>query len=193
MNKTMFSPHLLLFPPCSFLFLLFSFILEYIRAAIDLVWIHFLPFHIRFPEFLISCQFLKNPQKLRFSKNSGKFFLIFYVKNGAERHLGHLRGTHHATSPHGGAAQAWPRRGMVRGAPSPSTYLSTSTSVSLPKYLHTIAQNHVLAILPRDFFISLLSLSLLLRFGAFVLRYVTPSIVQLEFCLVEYFLSILAL
>jgi hypothetical protein len=33
----------------------------------------------------------------------------------------------------------------------------------------------------------------LLRFGAFVLRYVTPPIVQVEFCLVKYFLSILAL
>jgi hypothetical protein len=39
----------------------------------------------------------------------------------------------------------------------------------------------------------LLSPSLLLRFGAFVLRYVTPSIVQVEFCLVKYLLSILAL
>jgi hypothetical protein len=67
------------------------------------------------------------------------------------------------------------------------------TSFSLPKYLHTIAQTRVLAVLPRDFSISLLSPSLLLRFGAFVLRNVTPSIVQLEFCLVEYFLSILAL
>jgi hypothetical protein len=97
------------------------------------------------------------------------------------------QGTHHATTPHGGAAQAWPRRGMVRGAPWPSTYLSTSTSLSLPKYLHTIVQTRVLAVLARDFLISLLSPSLLLIFGAFVLWYVTPSIVQVEFCLVEYF------
>jgi hypothetical protein len=41
--------------------------------------------------------------------------------------------------------------------------------------------------------ISLLNPSLLLKFGAFVLRYVTPPIVQVEFCLVEYFLSILDL
>jgi hypothetical protein len=41
--------------------------------------------------------------------------------------------------------------------------------------------------------ISLLSPSLLPRFGAFVLRYVTPLIVQVEFYLVEYFFSILAL
>jgi hypothetical protein len=31
---------------------------------------------------------------------------------------------------------------------------------------------------------------LLLRFGAFVLWYVTPSIIHLEFCLVEYFSTI---
>jgi hypothetical protein len=105
--------------------------------------------------------------------------------------MGH-RGTWD-TSPHGGAAQAWPRHGMVRGPPWPSTYLSTSTSLSFPKYLHTKAQTHVLVVLHRDFLISLLSPSLLLRFGAFVLRYVTPLIIQLEFCLVEYFLSILAL
>jgi hypothetical protein len=142
---------------------------------------------------LFSYHFLKNPQKQSFSKNSRKFFLNFDVKNGAERHLGHLRGTHHATSPHGGTAQAWPRRGMVRGPPWPSTYLSTLTSFSLLKYLHTSAQTRVLAVLPHDFSISLLSPSLLLRFGAFVLWYVTPSIIQLEFCLVEYFLSILAL
>jgi hypothetical protein len=56
-----------------------------------------------------------------------------------------------------------------------------------------MAQTHVLAVLAHDFSISLLSPSLLLRFGAFVLQYVTPSIVQVEFCLVEYILSILAL
>jgi hypothetical protein len=99
--------------------------------------------------------------------------------------------------PHHMVARPKPCRAAAQwhgeGAPWPSTYLSTLTSLSLPKYLHTSAQTRVLAILPHDFSISLLSLSLLLRFGAFVLRYVTPSIVQLEFCLVEYFLSILAL
>jgi hypothetical protein len=134
-----------------------------------------------FSRVLFSYQFLKNPQKLSFSKNSGKFFLNFYVKNGAERHLGDLRGTHHAPSPPGGATQAWPRRGMVRGAPWPSTYLSTLISFSLLKYLHTLAQTRVLAVLPHDFLISLLSPSLLLRFRAFVLWYVIPSIVQVEF------------
>jgi hypothetical protein len=82
---------------------------------------------------------------------------------------------------------------MVRGPPWPSTYLSTFISLSLPKYLSTPAQTRVLAAFHRDFFISLLSLSLVLKFGAIVLRYVTPSIVQVEFYLVEYFLSILAL
>jgi hypothetical protein len=82
---------------------------------------------------------------------------------------------------------------MVRGTPWPLTYLFILTSFSLPKNLNTPAQTHVLAALHRDFSISLLSPSLSLKFGAIVLLYVTPSIVQVEFCLVEYFLSILAL
>jgi hypothetical protein len=82
---------------------------------------------------------------------------------------------------------------MVRGAPWPLTYLLILISFSLPKYLNTPAQTRVLAALHHDFSISLLSTSLLLRFGAIVLQYVTPPIVQVEFCLVEYFLSILAL
>jgi hypothetical protein len=80
-----------------------------------------------------------------------------------------------------------------QGARWPLTYLFILTFFSFPKYLNTPAQTRVLAALHRDFSISLLSPSLLLRFGAFVLQYVTPSIVQVEFCLVEYFLSILAL
>jgi hypothetical protein len=79
------------------------------------------------------------------------------------------------------------------GPPWPLTYVFIPTSFSLPKNHDTPAQTHVLAALHLDFSISLLSPSLLLRFRAFVLRYVTPSIVQVEFCLVEYFLSILAL
>jgi hypothetical protein len=81
---------------------------------------------------------------------------------------------------------------MVR-PPWPLTYIFILISFSLPKYLNTPAQTRVLAAVLRDFPISLLSPSLLLRFGAIVLRYVTSSIVQVEFCLVEYFLSILAL
>jgi hypothetical protein len=78
-------------------------------------------------------------------------------------------------------------------APWPLTYLFLPSSFSLPKNNDTPAQTRVLAALHLDFLISLLSPSLLLRFGAFVLRYVTSSIVQVEFCLVKYFLSILAL
>jgi hypothetical protein len=135
----------------------------------------------------------KKSSKIKFLENSRKILLNFYVKNGAERHLGDLRGTHHATSPPGGAAQTWPRPPMVRGAPWPLTYLFTPSSFSLPKNHDTAAQTRVLAALHLDFSISLLSPSLLLKFGAFVLWYVTPLIVQVEFCLVEYFLSILAL
>jgi hypothetical protein len=90
-----------------------------------------------------------------------------------------------------GSSLATPTYG--EGGPWPLTYLFILTSFSLPKYLNTLAQTRVLVVLHCDFSISLLSPSLLLRFGAFVLRYVTPPIVQVEFCLVEYFLSILAL
>jgi len=143
---------------------------------------------------LFSYRFSEKSSKIKFLKKLQKnLFLNFYVKNGAERHLGDLRGTCHATSPPGGVAQPWPRPPMARGAPWPLTYLFLSSSFSLPKNNDTPAQTRVLAALHLDFSISLLSPSLLLRFGAFILRYVTPPIVQVEFCLVEYFLNILAL
>jgi hypothetical protein len=110
-----------------------------------------------------------------------------------KRHLGDLRGTCHATSPPGGAAQPWPRPPMVRGGPLAS-HLSLPPQLFLsPKNNDTPAQTCVLAALHLDFSISLLNPSLLLRFGAFIRRYVTSLIVQVEFCLVEYFLSILVL
>jgi hypothetical protein len=90
-------------------------------------------------------------------------------------------------------AQPWPRPPMVMGPPL-AFHLSLPPQLFLsPENNNTPAQTRVLAALHLDFSISLLSPSLLLRFGAFVLRYVTPPIVQLEFCLLEYFLSILAL
>jgi hypothetical protein len=56
-----------------------------------------------FSQVFILFSILEKSSKISFSKNSRKIFLNFYVKNGAERHLGDLRGTHHATSPPGGA------------------------------------------------------------------------------------------
>jgi hypothetical protein len=97
----------------------------------------------------------------------------------------------HLTTRGRGPSLAVPTYG--EGAPWPLTYLFIPISFSLPKNHDTPAQTRVLAALHLDFSISLLSPSLLLRFGAIVFRYVTPSIVQVEFCLVEYFLSILAL
>jgi hypothetical protein len=99
--------------------------------------------------------------------------------------------TTHLTTRGRGPALAAPTYG--EGAPWPLTYLFLPSCFSLPKNNDTPAQTRALAALHLDFLISLLSPSLLLRFGAFVLRYVTPSIVQVEFCLVKYFLSILAL
>jgi hypothetical protein len=78
-------------------------------------------------------------------------------------------------------------------APWPSTYLSTPHFTLSPKISSLHSSNPCSCFFCSRFLISLLNASLLLRFGAFVLWYVTPSIVQVEFCLVKYFLSILAL
>jgi hypothetical protein len=99
--------------------------------------------------------------------------------------------------PHHMVARPGPGRDVVWcGAPWPSTDLSTNHFTLSPKISSLHSSNpcscYSCCSCSR-FSISLLNPSLLLRFGAFVLRYVTPSIVQVEFCLVEYFLSILAL
>ena len=103
------------------------------------------------------------------------------------------RGTHQATTRPHGAVEGRPRPALVWGPPGPPLTHLSPTPFSLPTIHTTIAQTRVLAAHARDFSIYLLSPSLLLRFGAFVLRYVTPPIIQIEFCLVEYFLSILLL
>jgi hypothetical protein len=78
-------------------------------------------------------------------------------------------------------------RGPALAAPTygegpPGLSLISSSQLFLsPENNDTPAQTRVLAARHLDFSISLLSLSLLLRFGAFVLRYVTPPIVQVEF------------
>jgi hypothetical protein len=99
------------------------------------------------------------------------------------------------TPPHHQGARPKPGRAHLwwGGPPWPLTYLFIPISFSLPKNHDTPAQTRILAALHLDFSISLLNPLLLLRFGAFILRYVTPSIVQVEFYLVEYFLGILAL
>jgi hypothetical protein len=131
-----------------------------------------------FSRVLFSYHFSEKSSEIKFLEKFQNFFLNFYVKNRAERHLGDLRGTHHATSPPGGAAQAWSRPPMVRRGPL-ALHLPLHPHFLLsPKISQHLAQTRVLAALHRDFSISLLSPSLLLRFGAIVLRYVSPSIVQ---------------
>jgi hypothetical protein len=142
---------LLIFSPCSLLFPLFSYILEYLRAVVDLVWICFPSFHIHFSRVFTHLSFSENPQKQSFSKNSRKLFLNFYVKNGAERLLEHPRGTRHASTPHGGAVQAWTAPWHGVGPPGPPLTSPPAIPLSLLKKLHSIAQTHVLAVLARDF------------------------------------------
>jgi hypothetical protein len=149
--------------------------------------------HHRFSEFLFSFHFSEKSSKIKFLEIFQKNLFKFLCQKWGSEAPGRPQGDppRHLTTRGRGSSLAAPTHG--EGAPWPLTYLFILTSFSLLKYLNTPAQTRVLAALHRDFSISLLSLSLLLRFGAFVLRYVTPSIVQVEFCLVEYFLSILAL
>ena len=133
------------------------------------------------------------------------------MKKGAEEYLGGTRGAHQAGTPHGGAASLGWRHALVWATPGPPLTLSPATFFSLPSKLQFIAQNRVLAVLLSRvssssllkitfllcllsiFSISLLSVSLLLKFGALVLWYVTPPLVQVDLCLVDYILSILLL
>ena len=102
-------------------------------------------------------------------------------------------GTHRAPTPHGGAAGLGLRQHMVWGPHGPPLTLLPPLPSSLPTKHSHIRKNRVLAVLALGFSISFLSPSLLLRFGAFALRYVTPPLIQIEFCLVDYMLSILLL
>jgi hypothetical protein len=139
-----------MFPPCSFLFPLFSCMLEYLRAAIDLVWICFLSFHFRFLEFLISCQFLKilkNKVSQKILENSFKIFMSNLGQRGTWDTPGGP-----TMPPHHMVARPWPGRVVAWcGPPGPPLTSPPATSLSLPKYLHSIAQTRVLAVLAHDF------------------------------------------
>jgi hypothetical protein len=127
----------------------------------------------------------------KFQKNLYKFLGKKWGREAPGRPQGDL--PCHLTTRGRGPALVAPTYG--EGGPWPlASHLSLPPQLFLSSENNdTPAQTRVLAALHLDFSISLLSPSFLLRFGAFVVRYVTPSIVQVEFCLVEYFLSILAL
>jgi hypothetical protein len=130
MNKTMFSPHLLLFPPCSFLFPLFSFTLEYLRAAVSLVWICFLSFHIRFPSFIL-LSIPEKSSKIKFLEKFQKILFKFLCQKWGREAPGTPQGDPpcHLTTWWRGPGLVAPWHG--EGGPWPSTYLSTLTSISL--------------------------------------------------------------
>jgi hypothetical protein len=54
-----------------------------------------------FSRVLFSYHFSEKSSKIKFLKKFQKNLFKFFVKNGAEKHLGDLRGTHDATSPQG--------------------------------------------------------------------------------------------
>jgi hypothetical protein len=167
--------------------------LEYLRAAAYLVKFCFLSLHRCFPEFYSLIVFSEKSSKIKFlekfQKNLFKFLCHKWGREAPGRPQGDLPRhlTTRGRSPSPGRAHLW------WGGPLAS-HLSLPPQLFLsPENNDTPAQTRVLAALHLDFSISLLSPLLLLRFGAFVLRYVTPPIVEVEFCLVKYFLSILAL
>jgi hypothetical protein len=146
-----------------------------------------------FSRVLFSHHFSEKSSKIKFLKKFQKNLFKFLCQKWGREAPGRPQGDppRQLTTRGRGPSLAAPTHG--EGGPWPLTYLFIPTSFSLSKNLNTPAQTSVLAALHHDFSISLLSPSLLLRFGAFVLWYVTPSIIQVEFCLLEYFLSILAL
>src|SRR3954447_21030463 len=86
--------------------------------------------------------------------------------------------------------------GCAQGCMGPPWPLSSSSSTHYllsPEKTRTQSSHSHFRCSCLQFSISLLSPSFLLRFGAFVPWYVNPPIIQVEFCLVEYFLSILLL
>jgi hypothetical protein len=139
------------------------------------------------------CQNSEKSSKIKFLEKFQKNLFKFLCQNWGRKAPGGPQGDLpcYLTTIGRGPALAAPT--YCEGGAWPLTYLFLPSSFSLPKNNDTPAQTRVLAALLLEFSISLLSPSLLLRFGAFILRYVTPLIVQVEFCLVEYFLSILAL
>src|SRR4051812_45765395 len=88
------------------------------------------------------------------------------------------------------AGHTWVAPGCCLGPPCPHLLPLPLTLFSLLKKHGHKSLTRVFLCSCSRFSISLLSPLFLLRFGAFDFRYVTPLIIQVEFCLVEYFLSI---
>jgi hypothetical protein len=131
--------------------------------------------------------------KIKFLKKFQKIIYKFLCKKWGRETPGRHQGGSHATSHIGGAAQPWPRHPGVRG-PHLAPHLSLPPLFFLsPENKHSPSSNSSSCCSCLDFSISLLSPSFMLRFRSFALRYVTPLLVQVEFLLVKYFVSILAL
>jgi hypothetical protein len=141
----------LLLPPCSPMFLLASYIFDYLRTIVDLVWVCFSSFHNHFSWVFNYLSISKNPQKTKFLKKFQKILIKFLRLKWAREAPGTTQGdppSHHTTWWHGpGQAALW--HGV--GPPGPPLILPPATPFSLPKKHHSIAQTCVLTILSRDF------------------------------------------
>jgi hypothetical protein len=117
MNETLFSPHPLHLT-CIYFHQFYSFsLVTWLRVSQSCCMLGFDLLEIILSSFFwvfIDMPISEKSSKIKFLENFRKFFINFYVKNGAKRHLGGTRRGSHATSHIGGAAQPWPRHPGVR-------------------------------------------------------------------------------
>ena len=96
-------------------------------------------------------------------------------------------------TPQAGAASKGGAPPWCVGPPLPHFSISSSLTLLSPKKIDTSFLSLAFLLKSSRFLDLLLSPDFFLKFGTFALRYVTPPIIQVEFCLVEYILNILLL
>ena len=130
----------------------------------------------------------------KFSKIHKNYTVGPIFRRGTWEHLGMTSGAPQGGTPQAGAASKGGAPPWCVWVPLYPTLASLSpTLFSLPKKLAPGSSHSRFCSRTPDFSISLLSPDFCLKFGTFALRYVTPPIIQVEFCLVEYILNILLL
>jgi len=129
----------------------------------------------------------------KFSKNYKNYTGSPIFRRGTWEHLGLTSGAPQGGTPQAGAASKGARHPGVWVPLCPTLASLPPKLFSLPKKLTPAFSHSHFCSRAQDFSIPLLSPDFCLKFGTFALRYVTPPIIQVEFCLVEYILNILLL
>ena len=143
----------------------------------------------KFPVLKLLLEFrdlVKNKVSWKIPENLWKFFILKMSNIGAREEPGGATGWPH---PRQARPALGPRLTQVWAHPAPSFSLSPLILLILPKIsAHTLLLSCSCSFFT-DSSISLLSQYFLLKFSTFALRYVTPPNIQVDFRLVEYFLS----